>query len=297
MFGYIKLVFWTVRINFGDLLSPYLIGKLSGKKIIHKNYYEGRDKSIKTFKQALSKFDYLKIINNLLPFESNIVAIGSILSKGNSKSKYWGSGFIDESDSFNGGKVYAVRGRFSADKLVRMGYERCDVYGDPALLLPLIYSPIITKENSIGIIAHINDVEDLKNLCGKQVKVISLASSNIEGVVDEILSCSFIYSTSLHGIIVSHAYNIPAVRIVNSKLYGDDIKFKDYFSSVDIPLYDGFPINEIDLSNQNVDELKQKYATYCLPRRDIKEIQEGLLSVAPFKITNMNLHHVKSPNT
>lgn len=36
----IKLVFWN-EPNFGDMLSPYIIGKLSGKNIIYKEAYYG----------------------------------------------------------------------------------------------------------------------------------------------------------------------------------------------------------------------------------------------------------------
>lgn len=42
----IKLVYWN-EPNFGDMLSPYIIGKLSGKKIVHKKAYYSRKNNIK----------------------------------------------------------------------------------------------------------------------------------------------------------------------------------------------------------------------------------------------------------
>lgn len=284
MFGYIKLVFYTKRVNFGDMASPYLLHKLTGKKIIHKNFYEGDRHSWEIFMKAIKSFNFRTLIENLLPFESNIVAIGSILARGNTASKIWGAGFIDSNDVFYGGNVYAVRGKYSSEKLVRMGFDKCEVYGDPALLLPLVYSPQIEKKYTVGLVTHIVDEDALRQKYGDTIKIISLASENIEGVIDEILSCSFIYSTSLHGLIVSHTYGIPAVYVTNNRLWGDGIKFKDYLSSVGISPYDGYPLDEIDLANINVEDLVHKYSSKCLPKVDVSVIRRRLLLAAPFKV-------------
>lgn len=75
-----------------------------------------------------------------------VLAVGSILSRSRTNYLVWGGGYMDALEKGRGGKFLAVRGPFSADKLVEEGYPRCTVYGDPALLLPLVYTPI-TKEN------------------------------------------------------------------------------------------------------------------------------------------------------
>lgn len=56
----------------------------------------------------------------------------------------WGAGFQNPQDTFGEGTVLAVRGPLTDDELMKRGYNKCGVYGDPGLLMPLIYQPKIT---------------------------------------------------------------------------------------------------------------------------------------------------------
>lgn len=69
---------------------------------------------------------------------------------------------------------------------------------------------------------------------------MNLKTKDIEFVVDEIISCEYILSTSLHGVIVAQAYDIPTLWIKHNDINTDGIKFYDYFDSVGIKPYDGF---------------------------------------------------------
>ena len=54
----------------------------------------------------------------------------------------------------------------------------------------------------------------------------------IEQFVDELVSCEMIFSSSLHGLIIADAYNIPNRRVIfGNKLIGGDFKFNDYEES------------------------------------------------------------------
>lgn len=51
----------------------------------------------------------------------------------------------------------------------------------------------------------------------------------IEDFVNQLCSCEYIFSSSLHGLIIADAYNIPNKRaIFGNKLIGGDFKFNDY---------------------------------------------------------------------
>lgn len=88
--------------------------------------------------------------------------------------------------------LYAVRGRYSAEKLHSEGFEYCDVWGDPALLLPIVYpAKQITKKYTLGIIPHLKDYAFFKQMYGtnKNVHVIDLKTSDIEFVLNQMLAC------------------------------------------------------------------------------------------------------------
>ncbi|MFW8205226.1 hypothetical protein ACOIC8_27960, partial [Klebsiella pneumoniae] len=89
---------------------------------------------------------------------------------------------------------------------------------------------------------HLKDYDYFKNKyrSNKNIKVIDLKTKDIEFVVDEIISCEYILSTSLHGVIVAQAYDIPTLWIKHNDINTDGIKFYDYFDSVGIKPYDGF---------------------------------------------------------
>jgi len=278
--------YWWYEENFGDALTPYLLKRLSGKKVIytcwHRPYFKVEAKRLLNNITHFKKYDFRRLC---WPVKNKpvVMGVGSILWLSQPNYQIWGSGFLRAKDTFKGGKIYAVRGIYSARKLVGMGYPKCNVYGDPALLLPLIYKPKKKKEG-VGIVPHYTEYEDFKKKYPVH-KIINLNTYNIEKTIDEICSCNYILSTSLHGIIVAHAYGIPALWVKKKQLATDDFKFKDYLSSVNLPEYNGaqFDLNKlIDLTFQDYSEdIKQ----IMIPSQaKIQEIQKNLIEAAPFEI-------------
>lgn len=275
----IRLIYWTEVKNFGDYLSPYIVSKLSDSEILHKN----GALSVLNYIKCLIRYPHL-IHKFVAPFQKNLLAAGSVLNISNSKSIIWGSGFMNRDDRFYGGYASAVRGLLSERKMVEMGGMRCGVYGDPGLLLPLIYHPDIEKTYKVGIIPHWRETDwFLANFPERHI--IDLRTDNVEAVVDDILSCENILSTSLHGLIVSHSYGIPALWIKRGYINTDGFKFEDYFSSVDIDRYEGFTdIEGILSSESSIDNLFEANSTKSLPNCSLQYIWRNLLAAAPFKI-------------
>lgn len=282
----IKLVYWN-EPNFGDILSPYIVSSLTGKRIVYKSGYNGFFNCVKCVVKYLLLFKLKKIQSILFPWEKNLLCIGSILSLGNKHSIIWGSGFLSNKKNFNGGKIYAVRGKLTNNKLKNMGYEGTTTFGDPAMLISLLVEPSKFKSTEIAIIPHWTETDYFLKIYGKTYKIIDLRTRDIKRVILEITSCHYILSTSLHGIIVSHAYGIPALWIKLHTLHDDDFKFYDYFTSVDIDNYKGFTnIDEILSSEQNYKLLFRQNENNSLPQKSIHDIQQALLHAAPFKIVS-----------
>ena len=205
----------AVKANWGDKLTPVLIHGLTGLPVAH--------------------------VDDILGWQDRQVfrIIGSGLSTIKPNQVVWGMGFIDGTTSApnNPGPIYAVRGPKSRRRLLEAGIGCPEVYGDPAILYPLIYWPKIEVSHEFGVIQHCREVDVIpppKVSSGKSVINIDVRS-DINKFVDQILSCRVIISSSLHGIICAHSYGIPAFWVKASDLpVGDDFKFYDYFSSLGI---------------------------------------------------------------
>ena len=204
----------ATKNNIGDAINPFLFQKIFSKSIINvKN-----------------------VLNLGVPPVYSF--IGSVLD--NSKVRnltVLGSGFKSEHSKMliAPKKVVACRGPLTRKKLINYNISVPEVYGDPAILLPDYLNPDVEKKNKIGVVPHYVDQDNavLEKWCKRdEVKIIDVFSP-METFVRELKSCELIVSSSLHGIILAHAYQIPATWIrLSDRIAGGDFKFKDYYSSV-----------------------------------------------------------------
>ena len=204
--------------------------------------------------------------------------IGSILQRCNSNSIIWGSGFISEDAicTENPKQVLAVRGPLTRDRLMKLGIECPEIYGDPALLLPEIY-PVSSRKvkYKLGIIPHFRDKNNprLKRHFSQnpEIKIIDIQNKNPLKVVDDMLECEKIISSSLHGIIIADAYDVPALWFeVSDLVEGTGFKFRDYFASVDRIVYPPFQFDEFN----NLDDILNVFGPYEI-NIDIKELKNS----------------------
>ena len=228
------------RNNFGDFLGDYIPRKLSNKKIIYTPVQSPNMKYVTVG----------SVLNHMIGINKNCII--------------WGSGIMTKNDTIpKGVKLLAVRGPYTQERLRKLGITPPEIIGDPALILKKIYNPSVEKKYKVGIIPHYVDYEYVKNKLkdNKEIKVIDLITNDIEKTIDEIISCENTISSSLHGVIVSHTYDIPSVWVKfsnklfgNSVAMGNNIKFRDYFTSVGIKPYDG--LNYINKEIKIEDVLK-----------------------------------------
>ncbi len=195
----LRLFFWNTRNNFGDQLSKEIIEWVTGRKV--------------------------KLVD--IKEKSKLVSLGSILHSVNDNDLVWGTGvhpkyFLNKTYYGKNPLVFAVRGPITRDFLMSDGINCPKIYGDPGIFMPLIYNPKIKKNKKFGIIPHYSEKE-LFN----QKEIIDVEKPWKE-VINEILKCEKIVSTSLHGIIIAEAYGIPAIWLRISKKEGT-FKFFDYY--------------------------------------------------------------------
>lgn len=164
--------------------------------------------------------------------------------------------------------------------VLRSGGQCPEVFGDPALLIPDYYQPKTTQQHArIGIIPHYVDqarAYDLK-MPGKVINILD----TIENVIDEVHSCECILSSSLHGLIVAHAFGIPAVWVkFGEKVLGDGTKFLDHMKVMGVGQERPIPIENI---TSCAAPLVRTWVSVGKPTVDLAKIRGGLMNVCPFK--------------
>lgn len=198
-------VYWgDVPENFGDVLTRQIL-----------NYFNIEFTHTNNFKNA------------------DTFITGSIARLAPSGSTVIGSGMIRKNENADPTVEWkSVRGPLTRKNVIRCGGECPEIYGDPALLLPLFCSAS-EKKHKVGIVPHYSDYREVKNQYSNYY-IIDVVNKDPLKVANQISSCERIISSSLHGIIAAHSYGIPAARVSFSKLHGDGSKFIDYAESVDV---------------------------------------------------------------
>ena len=192
----------------------------------------------------------------------------------NKNTIVYGSGIRDIDQDITGGIINIVRGPLTRKRLLEINCYCPHTYGDPGLLLPIYYNPVIEKKYKLGIIPHYIHYKKINEMYkdDNNILVINVINKNIELTINNILKCEKIISSSLDGLIVGDAYNIPNKWIkFNNLIKGDDTKFYDYFKSVnrkdidfiDCDNYKKIPDNILDQINNvsisiDINKLKDK---------------------------------------
>ncbi len=111
-----------------------------------------------------------------------------------------------------------------------------------------------------------------------------LTLADVAEVLNTIQKCENILSSSLHGLIIGMSYGIPSQRFVFSdRIYGDGIKYQDFFQSVNIDKHSPISISESPLNFSGILKHMSKHSKATLIQSDLINLQDNLLSVCPFR--------------
>ena len=256
--------------NWGDDFNFIIGEKISGKKVIPYRY------------------SWLK--------DTNYLIVGSVIQwYCNKKSIIWGAGLLYDVNMIREKpkQVLAVRGPLTRQGLINCGVECPEVYGDPALLLPLFYKPKISKPKyKLGIIFHFTEVlKELRLVLPDgftEEDVIYIDIMNYgewSDFVDKVVSCEIIFSSSLHGIVVAETYKVPNLWVIFSELSKKEsiFKYKDFYLGINKNIVAPHDYNDLLLKKNLVDYVLNFWEPFdynmipLIEACPIKEIKDNLL--------------------
>jgi len=225
----VALHYYNDKPNFGDQISPVIVDALLDSKISRVPWTENGE-AVK------------------------MSAVGSVIHSLRPETQVWGSGIMNQDVPSDKLKVHAVRGPKTRKFLLECGYSEeqvPEVYGDPALLLPEIYTPKVLPWTSDMwvVIPHHSCLDSAHrrnywgNLTAEDFQDWELFGYRIvfpnepwQDVVDAIANAKGVISESLHGLILADAYGVPNVWWKNGEEglagHAGNFKFQDYFESV-----------------------------------------------------------------
>lgn len=199
-----KFWWWTGASpgNFGDIITPVILD------------YFG-------IPWEYSKDDY------------EAISTGSIIRKTRPGTIVLGSGSMGSANTGHPEADYRfVRGPITRQHIINNGGQCPEIYGDPAMLLPLIRDSA-KKKYDYGIIPHWSQYEAVKDRYPKH-HVVNMRTTDPLQTLDEITQCRTIAASSLHGIITAHAFGIPAALVEFDPLKGNGTKFLDHYRAINI---------------------------------------------------------------
>lgn len=218
-------------------------------------------------------------INAKVSSTRHLYCVGSNIHGAYQDATIWGSGifppetkldFILQKISHRKLDIRAVRGPLTKKVLEDYGFQCPDVYGDPAILMPMIYSPSVKKNVQRLVIPQFVKEREFR-MNHPNEKMISMNTNDYKSVIDEIVSSEIVYTSSLHGIILAESYGIPAI-FFRSLPKKRDFKYLDYYYSTGR--------TNIKIAESFEEALKMD----PLPLPDLTKLQKDLLNSFPYDL-------------
>ena len=218
------IVYYIVSDNFGDGINPLIFNHFMNTPPVYKHLWEAPPKP---------KTPFILGIGSLLSLRMDVDASQQIVC---------GSGFIEKDKIPQKPlRIISVRGPMTRQKFLDNHIPCPERYGDMALLIRYVIKPptnaLVTKRFKYGIIPHYVDKDHpyIQQMSARpECTIIDINQAKTpEKFVKELHECTYILSSTLHGIIICDSYGIPAHHIsLTDKVVGGTWKFRDYYASV-----------------------------------------------------------------
>lgn len=207
-------------------------------------------------------------------------AVGSILFFENQDAVVWGTGCTKEPEKNISNIIHqkymrkldvrAVRGPKTKEALDKLGIECPEVYGDPAMLMPLIYQPVNKKTDITAVITHLKDEKEMCDRYAGDIVITDMVTDDWKKKIDMIVSAKRVISSSLHGLILAESYGVPAV-LLRPKTENSLFKYEDY--------YLGTGRNNFPIVNSIEEGMQYDMKNYSFP--SMETIQNRLIESFP----------------
>lgn len=251
----IRLHWSASKKNFGDVLSPLIVERVSSRRVVY---------------ESIEKAD--------------LVAIGSLLQRlkesfWSRRLHVWGSGFIaPERPHLTRHYIHAVRGMQTA-KVLKKDAEPI-VIGDPGLLVGLLRDRLnVTRDRyPLVVVPHYQDKdsEALRRFLALNPSAVQLDIQDDPLTILEVIgSARLVVSSAMHGLIAADGLGVPNIRArFSDRLRGGDFKFQDYYSAFNMEAPEVAPMAEI--TNAMLEECIAGYA-----RPGLEDLLGNLLDAFP----------------
>ncbi len=202
--------------NFGDWLSPYIMSKITGRRIKHVDLNDRRS-------------------------QGHVLSLGSIISGANRNSIVLGSGINSLKDDISpGASIRTVRGYITREALSDPASQADVMCCDPGFFLPFLYKPsLVAQSTEKLLIPHINHVEQFESIDAGEFRRVSARvchPSDIERLIDRIANARVVVTSAMHIFVISCAYSVPCALVKPKsskvKVPGDGVKYRDCMSPV-----------------------------------------------------------------
>ncbi len=229
-----RIAYWLKGLsvqNFGDFLSELLFSKLSAKS-----------RTDADAGQFAGNFDSVHLIGSVIADSHIKKDLEHARVRGRKKIAYWCCGKRDEKpldpDLQDKVAFFGIRGPLSRDAL---GLPARTTLGDPALLLPLLYTPRrVAKYAAKSVcVPHFLETKTDSQLL-RETGVDFIVRPNIAAdmaslfaFIDKVVSAKFVLCGALHATILRCAYE-KSYAYYNSGYIDVPFKWRDFAASVGV---------------------------------------------------------------